>query len=251
VSPPSSCFDLDLATGKYTPSAPSPTEALGVSDDPGPTVEHEDNVARVCHRGTCRDVKLRALENATRTEVIVDDDAKLLAAAYHIVEGERSAVLVYDVATGKRVSQFIALGSNNELVFLDQTLLVTSTPCAGPCSSTNMFDARKGKLLAGVGVNTSAMSPTKLAGDIYAFNDWDSRTVVLQSIKTGRIKGSLELPKHACTNEPDSEYVSCEGITLLTSGSNIVVLPSVRPGDVMIVDQKGKLVADHRLPLCQ
>ena len=38
---------------------------------------------------------------------------------------------------------------------------------------------------------------------------------------------------------------------LAAGSSKLVILPSVRPGDVMVVDLDGKLLADHHLPLCQ
>ena len=90
-----------------------------------------------------------------------------------------------------------------------------------------------------------------LVDRVWAFNDWDSTKIVLQNVRTGRVVKTLELPKKACTNEPDSEFVSCDGITMLAAGSKLVILPAVRPGDVMVVDQSGKLLADHHLPRCQ
>ena len=251
LSTPTICFDLDLATGKHTPLAPSPRKALGISEDDPVTTEVDGAVARVCQDGHCKDIKIRAAENPDTINLHITDDAKLLAAVYRLSDVARDAVLVYDVASGKRISQFIAQGDSPQYQFLDETMMVTSTPCAGPCSSSTLFDVRKGREVGGVGVNTSSVSPTKIAGNVWAFNDWDSLNVVLQNVKTGRISDSFKLPRRACTNEPDSEYVTCEGITLLTAGSNIIVLPSVRPGDVMVVDQKGKLVAEHPLPVCQ
>lgn len=254
MRPPPLCFLLDLATGTYAPVAPTPGEAIGFSDEDRASASLDGNIVHVCRGDTCREIAVRTLDG-DGASAYVDDAMRTLAVAHQLSGVEREAVLVYDVATGKRIAQFIAQGSGMTYSFLDGTLMATSTPCAGPCSSSTLFDARKGTKLGGIAVNTSAVTPAQLDGDIWAFNDWDTTNVVLHDIKTGAVAGTIKLPRRACTDEPEpetgSEFVMCDGLTLLSDQKRLLVLPSTHPGDVLVFDRKGKLLAEHHLPICQ
>jgi WD40 repeat protein len=232
---PAMCFDVDLATGKYEPSRASVVEALG--DEPPSrtaTLVNNDTAARICDAGVCREIAIKPLD--TRVSVYAGDN--YVAASYHMADSDRDAVLVYDIATGKRTTQFITESSAN-IMFVDDTLLATNT---------SLIDVHKGRRFASVPLANTNLSPANLGGGVWAFTDY-SGEVVLQNVKTGKIASRFELPKSACLNE--SGNGNCRELSMLAAGSNLVLLPAVRPGDVMVVDQKGKLLADHHLPICQ
>lgn len=230
---PAMCFDVDLATGKYEPTKATVAEALG-EEPPARTASlvNDDSTARICERGVCRDIAIKALE----ARISVHAGENYLAAAYELPDTGRAAVLVYEIATGRRLSQLIS-EADATYTFLDDTLLAGSS----------LIDIHTGRAVASVKLHDTSASPTKVAGSVWAFAD-ATGAVVLQNVKTGRVAGRLTLPPRACTADGNA---NCRELTMLAAGPNLIVLPVVRPGDVMVVDQKGKLLADHHLPVCQ
>jgi WD40 repeat protein len=232
---PAMCFDVDLATGKYEPAKPSVAEALGEQPSTRTAkLVNNDATARICDAGVCRDIAIKELDG----HVSLSDGDNYIAASYHIRDTDREAVLVYEIATGKRTTQFISSGGSS-ISFVDDTLLE---------NGTDLVDVHKGRKFATVPISVVMAPPAKVAGNVWAFVDVTG-DIILQNVKTGRVTGRFTLPKSACTNE--SGNTNCRELSMLAAGPNLAVLPAVRPGDVMVVDQKGKLVADHHLPICQ
>jgi hypothetical protein len=156
--------------------------------------------------------------------------------------------VVYDVATARRLAR-VPLGEPHVGVqLLDETLLITSTPCAGPCSSSTLVSARTGRRLAAVGgadpINTSMLSPARVSGDVFAFNDHDSAAIVYQDLRTGRVVERF-----------DHEMAPCEmdcGVQMLHVGGRLAIVETGdAAGDVTLYDARGDRVARHQLPRCE
>ena len=194
ASPPPACFHVDLATGAWTPRAPSPRQILGDAEPAtgAATVRVDGDRASVCRGGACTTVLLPAGISQPDRDVQVDDAGTLLA-----VETGR-AILTYDVATGRRrarIAKHREDGTDVAIELLGHAVMVTTTPCAGPCSSSALYDGATGRLVAAVGggMDTSYTTPAHVSGDVWAFNDGNA-TVVYQDVRTGRVLARTALP---------------------------------------------------------
>jgi hypothetical protein len=118
-----------------------------------------------------------------------------------------------------------------------------------------LVSTKTGRHLASLDTHIAAASlPARVSHDVWAFPDYDSTKVVLHDVRTGRVVRRLRLPRRACNTgdgDDESSYISCSGIRLHATSEHLVVMPAVRPGDVMVVDLNGKLVAEYALPMCQ
>jgi WD40 repeat protein len=161
---------------------------------------------------------------------------------------ERIAV-VYDVARGRRLGR-VDLGEPHvDLGFIDDTLLVTSTPCAGPCSSSALVDPRTGKRLAMVGgsepINTSELDFARVSGDVYAFNDHDSNAIVYQDVRSGRVVSRFDHAGSPCQD------VDCGRIVMVHTGGRLAVIQAGgATGDLTLYDPSGRHVSSYRMPVC-
>jgi len=263
------CFSLDVASGIYRPRAPSAGEILRrTAPDPATaSATHAGARVKVCRAGRCRTLgvpEITALAAAPGVsdapgassdgdvELAVNHDASLVA-VWSARWGHRGPAVVYDVASGRRLSR-IALdrlfdGSDGvmSLEFVGDTLLATSTPCAGPCSSSVLIAPRTGKRIAAVGgrepLNTSETMAAQVAGDVFAFNDWDSSILVYQDVRTGRVVRRFDGPTTCSSND-------C-GRVMLHLARGLAVLPRHgQAGDVTVLDPRGHVIARHHLPSC-
>ncbi len=126
---------------------------------------------------------------------------------------------------------------------------MTSTPCAGPCSSSELVDPRTGKHLATVGgsepINTSELDLARVAGDVYAFNDHDSNAIVYQDVRSGRVVGRFDHAGPACQD------VDCAQIVMMHTGGRLaVVQASGATGDLTLYDASGRHITSYRMPVC-
>lgn len=251
------CFVLDLASGAFRPRAPTPREALGKpepGDGTATSVAIDGTRVAVCRAGACRDVSIPELPGGEeRPTVAVSEDGRLVAAISrsdpdHPRRTRQAAI--YDVATGRRL-RAIDIGEDYaQLEFLGGTLLVTNTPCAGPCSSSRLVDPRTGKQLGAVGgaaaLNTSELSAARVTGDVWAFNDWETTAMVYQDVRTGRVVRRFERPPTCASGS----YAGCE-VHMLHVGDGIAILGEARAaGRITLVDARGKVTAQHQIPAC-
>ncbi len=245
------CFTLDLASGTYHPRVATPSERLGKTEAPATTatVTHHGSDVEVCRNGACRHLAIAEAKEAN-IRLATNDDGTLVA-AWRWGWNERTPGAVYDVA-GHRVARLQTMqliGGEREgaieIEFLTATtLILSSTPCAGPCSTSFLVDARSGKLIAKVDVNASALEPAQLAGDVWAFNDWESAKIIYQNVRSGAVVRSFDRPVN-CTQECRlyMEHVAGVGIALLPQHGDA--------GDVTLVDARGVVTARHHLPVCK
>lgn len=256
------CFTLDLASGTYHPRVPLPYEALGKAPPVDPAVasaERDGIRVKVCRSGSCRVVDVPELHDIAATlgaeaSLTVNDDASLLAVCQSDFSSSEWAV-VYDVASGRRVSRFSfdrlfdgPAEAARFLRFLNGTLLVVETPCAGPCSRGVLVDPRTGKLIAPVGVRgkdtLSGVVRAQVGGDVFAFTEWNSPAIAYQDIRTGQVVRRFGRPVN-CTGD------MCE-VAMLHAGAGIALTPQAgKAGDITLIDARGKITARHRLPLCK
>jgi hypothetical protein len=217
--------------------------------DAAVTIRHDGTGVDVCRGTACTHLVIPESDGGA---VEVNEDGSLV-----VVYAKAAAV--YDVATGKRVAKLSerAIWGDLEHLGLDiellgaRALLVTRTPCAGPCSTSVLFDARTGKKLAdvggtnefGVGMNASALSPAQVRGDVWAFNDSDTPAIVLQDVRTGKIVRRFDRP------------VDCTGdcaLRMVHMATGLALLPGRgAAGDVTLLDPRGDVTASYHLPLCK
>ncbi|HWU87232.1 MAG TPA: hypothetical protein VN253_08155, partial [Kofleriaceae bacterium] len=248
-------------TGTYRPRAPTPREALGKPEAPAIAVTVDGQRVSVCRAGACRELAVPELPaDSERASAAVDDAGTLLAVIVDQGDTDGDArpprsghAVVYDVATGRRLRKLDLGDAYASLDFVGDALLVTHTPCAGPCSSSVLVDPRSGRRLAAVGgataFNTSELTPARVAGTVYAFNDWDSRAIVYQDVKTGRVVQRFDRPEGGCGG--DDSVGECS-TRMIHAGGGIALLDGGRAtGDLTLLDARGKVVARHRLPVCQ
>jgi WD40 repeat protein len=255
------CFVVDLATGAYRPRALTPREALGKEDPSGATATIHGRRATVCRAGACRELTIAELPEESEGEPngAVDDAGTLFAVV--VDQGQTEApkpragsAVVYDVATGRRLRKLALPGMYTTLAFAGGTLLVTHTPCAGPCSSSDLVDPRTGRRLGAVGgakaFNTSELTPAQVTGNVYAFNDWDSPTIVYQDVKTGRVVRRFEMPAIECGTDDGSLDVCMP--RMVHAGSGVALVSrGTHSGDLTLLDARGKVTGSYKLPVCK
>ncbi len=253
VGPPA-CFVLELASGAFRPRPPTAPEVLR-RPEPGAAVATLDGArVTVCHARACRDVPIPELAAArpTPASATVSDDGRLVAVI--IDRGDQGATapyaLVHDVATGRRIRR-LAVGVEASIAFLGDVLLVTNTPCAGPCASSWLTDPRTGRRLGTIGgatpIETTATSPARVTGDVWAFNDSITPEVVYQDVRTGRVVRRF----HRSGNCSIPQIDDCD-VRLVHAGGGIAILGEGRRlGDVTLLDARGAVVGQHRAPTCK
>jgi WD40 repeat protein len=250
------CFTVDVAAGTYTPRAPTTRERLGPGrvDPDAPTVHANGRRVEVCHAGHCRELEIA--DDVDVRYLVTDARGTLVAAPTN--RGPRS-VVVHDVATGRLLFRGAAHAWFPDTMMMDSalalvgesTLVVSSTPCAGPCTSSVLVDARTGRLIAHVGgvrdgrgaLTAGALDQARVAGDVYAFSDWSSTLVVYQDVRTGKIVRRTHHPL-ACSG------IDCE-VTMVHVDAGVAVLPREKlAGDVAVLDRRGAIAGHHHLPIC-
>jgi WD40 repeat protein len=251
------CFVVELASGAYRPRAPTPREALGQREPAAITTAIEGAKVTLCRAGACRELAIPELPTGddASPQVVVSDDGALVAAISDPGEpgtGRRAKhAVIYDAATGRRLRRLELDADEIELAFLGGALLVTRTPCAGPCSTSRLVEPRTGRRLGTIGgaqpLNTSELSAAQVTGDVWAFNDWDTPTVVYQDVKTGRVVRRFERPPTCPADSSDD----CQ-VHMIHAGGGLAILGAASgAGSVTLVDARGKVVAQHRAPACK
>lgn len=253
------CFVLDIAAGAFRPRAPTAHEALR-RDEPGDTTIQRDGTrVTVCHAGACRGVTIPELatrdpDDPTGPGLAISDSRRLVAAITKQGDLDAEAparAVVYDLASGRRIRRLDLGGAFASLDFLGETLLVTTTPCAGPCSSSRLVDPRTGRKLGALGgtqaLNTSELTAARVTGDVWAFNDWGSPAIVYQDVRTGRVVRRFDRPT-SCAEDGSG---ACDVRLLAAGGGLAIVGEGDELGQITLADVRGKIVAQHRVPPCR
>ncbi len=103
--------------------------------------------------------------------------------------------MLYDVTRHARIAAFppaVATGDRDgarRVGFAGPLLLLEATPCAVPCRTTRLADARSGRLFPAVGGDGElwVTSSADLGGDVWALGNGDATSVVIADvIKAGR-----------------------------------------------------------------
>jgi hypothetical protein len=212
--------------------------------------------ATVCRAGACRELAIPELPRDPLADdeppsAAVSDDGRLIAVATapgDVDTRRPGRGVVYDVAAGRRI-RMLELGAGiAELAFLGDTLLVTDTRCAGACVGSWLVEPRTGKRLGAVGgtdpLHTSERSAARVSGDVWAFDDDRAERVVYQDVRTGRVVGRFKRPP-TC---PPRAY--CNERMLHIPAGLAILGEGPAAGRIVVMDARGKVVAQHRVPAC-
>jgi hypothetical protein len=105
------------------------------------------------------------------------------------------------------------------------------------------MNPRTGATIAPIGgrtpLNTSELTPARVAGDVFAFNDWGTPGIVYQDVRTGRVVRRLA--------GPDCGGAACANTPMIHAGTGIALLSM---GNVVLLDGAGKVTARGQLPVC-
>jgi len=255
------CFLLELASGTFRPRAPTAHEVLELAAPPATTVEAAGTQVKVCRAGACRALTVSGPVELDMGQAAVSADGSLFAAITDQVgtapdAKESGHAAVYDVATGRLLRRLAIGGGSASISFVADTLVVTNTPCAGPCSTSWLVDPRTGKRLGAVGgadFNTSSLDPVPVKGDVWAFNEDDVLgevdRFVFQDLKTGRIVHRLE--RSAACPDDSLDKTGC-GVRMVHAGDGVALLGAGRnAGDITLLDARGATIARYRAPICK
>jgi hypothetical protein len=247
------CFETDLATEKSAPGAYLP-ELDATDAPPRPrrprtdvfTAKADGEHVALCPPGAlCAETKVKVPPtepDSAPPSVAVSDDGALFA----IVSG--SHVSIYKAASDHPTAFKASPAIDVEL--MGHTLAVTSTPCAGPCSTTQLRD-EKGNKLADVGgkdpANTSSGEDARVGGDVWAWDD-GGKALLFQDVRTGKVIAhiddkSIGVEPSEIGESPLVLVATDLGLAAITTGAN--------PGDVVILGANGKQVKKISAPRCK
>jgi hypothetical protein len=195
------CFAVDRAKGTYaawTPPTPPAPAATGRAK-----LTVEANALKVCDPSgaKCSTVKPKGFEGNDSTEAATNDAGTYVAVT--MPDAKRSAVEVYDVATGKRTARIPLVGAESGCgsgTLLDDVVLVVDDNCGGPDGDGTLYTVKgkKLKLLGGKGddrLNAYGPEPVHLDGSTWAIGLPMEGVVLWVDTKTGKELKRVSLEK--------------------------------------------------------
>lgn len=212
------CFGIHLASKhislQATPTFSRPLPRLTLPPPSKQIVLNQDG-ADFCDAPTqCKTLRASAdVDPGLGLTAAVSQDGTLAALAYL---GEQPTVEIFELASGKRLAELHgrdpkAMCISAEL--LGATVLVRERDCGKDALSRSwLADAATGKLLGEAGGTRSfaagaspSISPAHLSGDDWAFPAARGEAVVIQNVRTGKLKKRIALGARSTPATPISD----------------------------------------------
>jgi hypothetical protein len=232
------CYAIDLATRQIS-LAPSPPFVRPLprvaAPPPSRQISLDQDGAELCDAsGKCKTLRASGdVDPGLGVTAAVNQAGTLAALAYL---AEQTTVEVFDLATGAPLAQLHGRDPRAMCItaeLLDRTVLVRERDCGRDAVARAwLADAATGRHLAEVGGARAfaagaqpSISPAHLAGDDWAFTAARGAAVVIQDVRTGKVKKRLSLGARATPATPVSD------------GKRLVIAyEGRRLGDLAVVD---------------
>lgn len=245
------CFATDLRSGKLsqlpTPPfvRPLPRVARAAGLAPAIQITEKADSADFCRGKDCKTLHASdEVDPGLGINAAADEAGELAALAYL---SEETTVEIFDLATGKRLSRLRGRKPQALCIFAELiagTVLVRETECGSDgVAASWLASSATGKRLAtagGAAAFATSIDPAHLSGDDWAFPAAAGEAVVIQDVKTGKLKKRIALGARSTPATPVSD------------GKRLVLAyEGARRGDLAVIDlatYKVRKLAGTRCP---